>query len=212
MDEPIVISETCQEFLGIRYYKCGAYYQANGQRLHRVVWKAFNGSIPRRAHIHHDDLNKDHNWSGNLVCVEPAKHLEFHGRLRAGDSAAKMEMHARPSATQWHKSKAGRAWHKEQYERHCAKALHRKIARTCEHCGKSFKGTVAKNLFCSNACKSAARRASRADDELRICIQCAKPFKANRYTKIATCSRACGWITVAQKRTGVPRGKSSRNL
>jgi hypothetical protein len=209
MDEPVIISPTIQEFRGVRYYKCGRYYQANGQRLHRVVWKAANGSIPRGAHIHHKDLNVEHNWSDNLVCIEPREHLSYHGCLRAGESAVYAE-HARPSASQWHGSEEGIEWHRQQYERHCKDALHKKVERKCEYCGAVFQGIIRPNRFCSNACKSAARRAARADDETRTCIECGARFPANRYTKIRTCSRECGSAASARARTGVPQPKRGR--
>ena len=90
----IVISESAQEFLGVHvHYKCGIYFQRHGKRLHRVVWSHYNGTIPRRAHIHHRDLDTSNNHPDNLVCVTADEHLSFHGKLRAGQSADILSSH-----------------------------------------------------------------------------------------------------------------------
>ena len=120
----IVISETVQEFLGVRITSAASTISARGQRLHRVVWKHYNGSIPRRAHIHHRDLDTNNNQPDNLVCVTADEHLSFHGKLRAGESAVWLAEHARPSAAEWHGSDVGLAWHREQWERDCRTAMY----------------------------------------------------------------------------------------
>ena len=37
-ENPVIIGETCQKFLGDRYWLCGKYFQRQGKRLHRAVW------------------------------------------------------------------------------------------------------------------------------------------------------------------------------
>jgi len=63
----------------------------------------------------------------------------------------------------------------------------------CKHCGGAFliRWPYKPKLFCSNACKSAARRASGVDDIERSCPRCGKTFLANCYSKQIHCSREC---------------------
>lgn len=71
---------------------------------------------------------------------------------------------------------------------------HQPISLICENCGEVYE---TKNLsgsrFCSNACKSAYRRASGVDNETRTCQECGKKFEVNKYEKQTYCSRKCAW-------------------
>lgn len=196
----IVISETVQEFLGVSYYKCGIYYQRHGQRLHRVVWKHYNGSIPRRAHIHHRDLDTSNNQPDNLSCVTADEHLSFHGKLRGGESAARLAEHARPAASAWHGSTEGLAWHKKHWEQDCAATMYAREDRRCDQCGTSYaalKRSVER--FCTNACKSKWRRDDGRDNVERQCEGCRNTFLANRFKAGLYCSRECSDRFVAGK-------------
>ena len=63
----IVISDTIQEFNGVRYYKCGNYFQCEGIRLHREVYTYHKGKIPKGFHVHHKkDTNKNNIWQLQL--------------------------------------------------------------------------------------------------------------------------------------------------
>jgi hypothetical protein len=187
----IVISDTAQEFLGVRYYLCGSYFQRYGKRLHRVVWSHYNGSIPKRAHIHHRDLDIANNHPDNLVCVTADEHLSFHGRLRAGESAANLAEHARPSAVDWHGSEAGREWHREHWEQHCKSGLFRRVETPCANCSQKFDGLAGRSRFCSNACKSAYRRRMQIDVVERKCEKCASAFRSTKFKEQRYCSLAC---------------------
>lgn len=186
-----VISATVQEFLGVRYYQCGRYFQHCGKRLHRVVWQHFNGHIPKRAHIHHRDGDAFNNQPDNLVCVAADEHLSFHGKLRAGQSAD-IIAHTRPSAAAWHASAAGRAWHREHWERDCKEALYAREPRACDACGQQYDAIKRPaDRFCSGACKSKWRRDAGLDDVERKCEGCGSAFFANRFKLGAFCSRKC---------------------
>jgi hypothetical protein len=186
-----IVSPTVQEFRGVRYYLCGRYYQKCGQRLHRVVWQAHNGAIPRRAHIHHRDHNKHNNQPENLDCVRGEDHIAYHGRQRAGEFAVSLALHARPAAAEWHGSAEGKAWHREHWGKNCQN-LYRSVRLACDQCGSEFE-TIdhGRNRFCSNACKSAWRRDQLIDDVERKCGGCGVAFFANRYTDGLYCSRKC---------------------
>ena len=63
----------------------------------------------------------------------------------------------------------------------------------CERCGALYAvpWPYKPQRFCSNACKSADRRASRVDDVPRRCPRCGRLFAVNRYSKQMHCSREC---------------------
>jgi hypothetical protein len=178
------ISDTIQEFCGIRYYRCGHYFQRDGERLHRVVWETVNRqSIPDGWHVHHIDHDKTNNQPDNLTILPQSEHQAHHGSERTD-----FPPEARDAAREWHKSDEGRRWHAEHYQR-VKHRLHQKRPAICAHCYSEFK-TVG-GSYCSNACKSAARRASGVDDEKRTCEACGGAFTANRYSKSRACSRKC---------------------
>lgn len=64
------------------------------------------------------------------------------------------------------------------------------LSAVCERCSKQFE-SKSPGRFCSNACKSAWRRASGADNEQRQCTLCGDTFEVNRYSKVRFCSRSC---------------------
>lgn len=189
----IKVSETIQEFGGIRYYKCGRYFQKNGVRLHRVVWESINGPVPDGFHVHHADTDRSNNQITNLELKTSAKHISDH--VSESGHGARTIHHAIAAAPEWHRSPDGLEWHKRQYVEKCAIALAATVDKICHHCGKSYRANIAGKTtgkFCSNNCKSAFRLASGADIETRICVCCGAEFKVNKYWTTKTCSRSCG--------------------
>lgn len=185
---PTVISDTIQEFLGLRYYLCGNYFQREGVRLHRVVWSRTHGrEVPDGFHVHHDDEDRSNNDPDNLVLLPGPEHTSLHqtGHQR-GVPAVAIE-----AAKAWHGSEQGLAWHREHYAS-TADQLQRDASFICEQCAAPF---VAKargsNRFCCNGCKSEWRRRSGLDDVDRVCAECSASFRINRYRKTVTCSRTC---------------------
>lgn len=187
------------EFNGVMFCrdnKTGYYLNSNtSTRLHRAVWEYHNGTIPDGYEIHHIDHDKANNELGNLAMLTKEQHHKIHADEMTDDLRERLRRNlnetARPKASEWHKSEAGRAWHREQYKRK-QDQLHRAVERTCQWCGNKYI-TVdhGNNKFCSNRCKAAARRASGVDDEIRECIVCGESFTANRYSTGKTCSRKC---------------------
>jgi len=195
----IVISESIQEFNGERYYRCGKYFQRSGRRLHIAVWEDANGPVPAGHHIHHRDNDRAHNQLTNLQLKEARLHISDHQRgHRRALSEAALE-----AAALWHRSDQGRTWHREHYER-TAGCLHVDADMDCAHCGKRFSGRVnGLTRFCSNNCKTKARKASGVDDESRRCVHCGGAFTINKYASTKTCSRKCA----AALRVGERRGR-----
>ena len=127
------------------------------------------------------------------------EHMDLHQRL--GHSRG-IPPQAAVAAVGWHGSDAGRAWHAEHYAK-VGEAIHRTAEFACEHCGKLFVAEVTgRNRFCSNACKSYARKASGVDNEERACVVCGVRFVANRYVAKRTCSRACSGALSGSVRRG----------
>lgn len=165
------------------------------KRLHVYVWEFFNGEIPNGYQVHHKDFDKSNNELENLVLLSASEHMKLHGESwndeRYEKQIKNLNENARPKASKWHKSEAGREWHKEHYE-HMKAVLHKQAEFTCLNCGKAFKAqSMGQNKFCSNKCRAAFRRKSGVDNEIRQCEYCGKEFKVNKYAKTRTCSRSC---------------------
>uniref|UniRef100_A0AAU8KTB9 HNH nuclease domain-containing protein n=1 Tax=Pseudomonas phage vB_PaeS_FBPa53 TaxID=3231242 RepID=A0AAU8KTB9_9VIRU len=193
--DPIIISDTIQEFGGERYYKCGPYFQRDGKALHAAVWETHEGSVPDGFEVHHKDHDPANNRRANLELLEGSEHARHHAVQRGFGEAGKQHLEkARELAKEWHRSEEGREWHKDHY-RKMSDALHSREERTCEECGTLFLGLVGKperNRFCSAKCKAKARRRSGVDNELRTCCVCGTGFMINKYWTTMTCSRSCG--------------------
>lgn len=162
-----------------------------GKRLHRYVYEQYYGEIPKGYQVHHIDENKDNNDISNLKLMTISEHMKLHMAKRDKNKLREnLNKNARPKAIEWHKSKEGREWHKEQYSKYADK-FHKKYNYTCKQCGKRFETININSKFCSNKCKSKWRRDNHIDDEERICVICGKIFKTNKYEKTITCSRKC---------------------
>lgn len=203
-----------KEFNGAKYYrKPNGYYQRNagGKRgyLHRDVWEFHHGPIPGRYQIHHKDHDRSNCNIENLELLTTGCHLRYHWLCRHGADHTVLNEYlgkAREAAGRWHKSELGREWHRKHAKR--AWEQPRPVERVCPRCGKKHVSDkrVSKRGFCSAACQSAFRRASRKDNVDRVCGVCSSIFSANRYSKVSTCSRKCGGIQGAEKRTRVRAG------
>ena len=168
--------------------------------LHQEIWKAAHGPIPPGHQIHHRDHNPFNNDLANLVCLSREEHTAHHKadpkrptpaqRAAWTDSAPLRQARA----AEWHRSPEGRAWHQEHGR--SAWADRTPVSRDCDQCGTPFESITRRpdDRFCSNACKSAWRRANGVDDEQRVCAGCGAPFAANRYSKARCCSRKCAWV------------------
>lgn len=176
------------------YYLAGKpTYNGKRERLHVYVWRYFNGPVKDGYHVHHKDENKDNNDIENLTCIRGKTHTKYHllkySANHREEIAQNLARNARPKASEWHKSEAGRKWNKENaypvWET-------KETEHVCQFCGKNYMSLeMGHNLFCSNKCKSAWRRKSGVDDETRICSCCGKPFRSNKYANKQFCSREC---------------------
>lgn len=181
-----------------RYYVAGiADRQRGATRLHQDIWRLHNGDIPEGYHVHHDDGDHDNNDPSNLVAIPDCDHREHHvEERRASGQYVRPERlehleRIRPMASEWHSSSEGLAWHAENGKKSWETRTYRD--ETCEQCGKTYstRAVQSHDRFCSNACKSAWRRAAGLDDEDRTCEQCGATFRINKYSGTRNCSRRC---------------------
>jgi hypothetical protein len=188
-----------------RYFTCGT--GRAERRLHRQVWIDHFGAIPAGCHVHHKDCDITNNDIKNLECMPSSKHCRSHDStpaLRA--RRAEILVSVRDKAAAWHRSAAGRRWHREHAAKVIARIRKRKLFKRCKQCGRSYRVLFnkVKDAFCSRNCKAAARRKSRVDNESRVCLQCGKTFAVNRYSKTRCCGGPCaGRYRWAQRRAGL---------
>lgn len=175
------------------YYLSSKKIDGRRIRLHVYVWEKEHGKTPKGYAIHHKDENKKNNEIENLVLLKNEDHSVLHGSMLSNEARAAMAKRvteiAMPKAKEWHSSKNGHDWHRE----HALKQWENKGTKTykCMWCGRQFetKHDYAKtsNIFCSNNCKSAYRRASGVDDVTKICERCGNEYRSNKYQKTKYC-------------------------
>jgi hypothetical protein len=85
--------------------------------LHRYIWEKVNGEIPKGFLVHHDNGIFSDNRIENLCLVSHSKHLADHYKNYSQsfkDEKTKLLIEkAMPKAVEWHKSKEGQEWHKQ---------------------------------------------------------------------------------------------------
>jgi hypothetical protein len=163
------------------------------KRLHQEIWQDVNEcEIPDGFLVHHYDEDTLNNDPRNLVLVTAKGHAQHHVSPEKIEALKQHLEKARAAAAVWHGSEEGRAWHVEHAKRVYAR---RELATfACDHCGEDYETRDrGKNRFCSNKCKSRARRASGVDDVERQCAGCGEAFTVNKYEKTTCCSKKCAW-------------------
>jgi hypothetical protein len=190
------------------YFVAGIADRLKGRkRLHEDIWIDAHGSIPAGCHIHHRDHNPLNNDLTNLLCMTKEDHKDEHAEDRRGEcSPERLALldTIRPLAAEWHRTAEGLAWHAEHGRRSWDGRVYSE--QVCDHCGVDYltRASHGNERFCSNACKSAARRAAGLDTVERICAQCDAPYHVNRYSKGETCSKACGMKLSWKRRRTAP--------
>lgn len=174
------------------YFKCKYEY------LHRAVWSYYNGDIPKDYHIHHKDGNPLNNDISNLEAVDPVEHLSYHALKNniSEDFIKKIMAHRKSfvkKAPEWHRSKEGMDWHREHAKNSILKRFESTTTKRCDQCLSDFQTAIESAKFCSNKCKSKWRRDNGLDNVVKECVICGNVFTSNRYDKINTCSRSCGF-------------------
>lgn len=154
----------------------GHYRHAKGELLHRAIWKAHRGPIPRGCHIHHRDEDPGNNQLGNLVMLTPAEHDAEHGPRGF-----------RKLGHEWRSQRAKQNWKTRTWE-----------PFTCLHCGK--RGTTpykGRRKFCDSTCER--RYKSELAITERHCAQCGAAFRARDPRRIY-CGSACNDAAYQQRK------------
>lgn len=188
---------------------CGHHYQDGNRRaeerlLHRVKWIERNGPIPKGMCVHHinGDWTDDSPSNHALMSQSDHSRLTMTGLWNNPIHATKLEAGRQKGVQEakgWHKSDAGREWHRRHGKSVWAKVSKRKVLKRC-YCGQRFKCFEHHpRKYCSDRC-SERRRIKRM--ETRECVICDKPFAAFVHTSTKTCSRRCSaflkWRTVEE--------------
>jgi hypothetical protein len=165
--------------------------------MHIVVYESYNGKIPKNHHIHHMDGNRSNNSIENLKLMSTREHLSLHSSKPENvERARKHAEKIRPLTKAWHASKEGLEWHRN----HGIQGWENRdtFEMVCHHCGIRYITKVYHQIFCSNKCKSSARRACGIDNIEVDCEYCGKKFIKSKYSKSFACSIKCGakvsWI------------------
>ena len=162
--DPIVLDPLTQYFDGglYRLWPSETYYSRGGKKLHRDVWESAFGPIPRGCHIHHRDTNPANNALDNLECLPSSEHLSITWKYRP------ISQKTRDAAAEWHRSEAGRLWHRRHAKRQKSWTKWKREDRPCDFCGKVFKALIRKSgwsqRFCSLLCKAADYRRRNTTD------------------------------------------------
>lgn len=165
------------------------------KRLHVAVWEAHNGPVPHGMHVHHSTVDKGRNEIRDLELMSAAEHERWHAARMGEERRERMRENliskAVPASKAWHASEDGRRWHSEQAKRSWGNI--EPVEYSCSNCGKTFTSRKrypdGSNRFCCNACKSAFRRKSGADNVTKTCERCGDDFITNRYSKARFCQR-----------------------
>jgi hypothetical protein len=157
----IVISDTIQEFNGVRYYLCDKYFQHKGKRLHRAVWEHHNGPIPKGFHVHHKTHDRSKNDIEDLELLPKGHHLSHHSKInKSGEKGLRhMLDHVIPKAAEWHKTEAAKSVHSR-----IGKIIKQRYEKQCEVCGTTFTTAhMSRGKFCGGACKAKNLRRTRRE-------------------------------------------------
>ncbi|MGH3579505.1 MAG: HNH endonuclease signature motif containing protein, partial [Mycobacterium sp.] len=72
-----------------RYYSPHIGYRRKGvESLHREIWKAAHGPIPKGHEIHHTDHDWNNNEPANLVCLPGEDHRQHHRETSTANGSA----------------------------------------------------------------------------------------------------------------------------
>lgn len=160
------------QFKGVTYRLMGGrrkYYlsqsttnagRKNPKGLHVAIWEDATGkTVPPNHEINHKDSDTFNCEPDNLECLPKGVHRALPKRY--ADFGAQLEHleDIRPLAAKWHRSKAGREWHRKHAEESfrapgAAKPYSKVIPqkRICAWCGTEFLFRHHKAKFCCTRC------------------------------------------------------------
>lgn len=168
------------------------YYQKCGKFLHHYVWEKYHGQRKKGWCIHHIDGDFGNNKIENLEEITRKEHQGVKHKPEGSTLQKRQEWcdKIRNFASEWHKSEAGKEWHRKHAQEQNFGHLEYGTAK-CEVCRKEYIKKSIHQRFCSNACKSQFRRNNKLDEIEKICEFCQQKFYTNKYTNARFCSKQC---------------------
>lgn len=149
------------EFNGTKYRRMGGsrnYYlsqsttnfgRKNAKGLHVAIWEYHSGNkVLKGYEINHKDGNTFNFDKDNLECLPMLEHQRIPKNYNYKKQCAHLE-EIRPLASNWHKSEAGREWHKKNVYGSLKKEIH---YSSCYNCGNSFSTYFAGKIYCGRKC------------------------------------------------------------
>ena len=168
--DPVSLDPITQYFDGglYRLWPSEKYFSRGGKKLHRDVWAAAFGHIPKGCHIHHRDADPANNRLSNLECMDATEHFQITWENNRGSRKPSEHFSdaARAASAAWHASEEGRLWHRRHAERSQSWTKWRREPRPCASCGTEINAIVRNSghsqLYCGPNCRAAALRKRRA--------------------------------------------------
>lgn len=142
------------EFAGRTFHpQGGGYYrlaQANAY-LHREIYAALHGPIPKRYDIHHIDGDKENNSISNLACIPSSVHRAMH-QIEEWQTNRhhKMKYYASDAGIAAAIHSAVMSWE-----------IRKPLNKECCFCHETFHPMHPYAMYCSSKCKKAFYRKAR---------------------------------------------------
>lgn len=131
--------------------------KAEERLLHRLLWIAAFGPIPKGFDVHHKDENKQNNSLDNFELKPRSLHRRDHMLQLLGrdpvlrQKLVKQLLNARVNCHNWLHTDLGKDWARGQL----ARTREKLRDYVCAYCGVTFTASViARHKFCNRACAS----------------------------------------------------------
>jgi hypothetical protein len=203
--------DQCVEWGGRTWHLWKRGYYETNIRLHREIWMADHGPIPKGYDVHHKSGDKSDNRLANLELITRSEHSARHIAEKIGPYRAKALANAiatrRRNIEKLKKRRlrcimCGSIYHSGSRNptRYCSSACVEAARsgafagerRRCEYCGGIYSATKRVQRYCSKRCNHAATEARAAGRTVReiACASCGKSFQSVR-SNARFCSREC---------------------
>lgn len=172
--------DRCVEWGGKTWHSYkGWYYESAGLRLHREMWEAAHGPIPKGYDVHHKNEDKTDNRLENLELLTHSEHCALH-------AAAKFAPYREIALKNSLESQRRNADERE------------KRPLSCVVCGKTFfSRSRTPGRFCSSVCTETARSGA-FQGESRLCVRCGEPYEATKRAQ-KYCSKRCNALAAEER-------------
>jgi endogenous inhibitor of DNA gyrase (YacG/DUF329 family) len=203
--------DACIEWGGKVWHSYNGKHYQTMVYMHREVWEAANGPIPRGFHVHHKNHDQRDNRLENFELLSHSDHSRRHVDANLGPSRARAVKNAHAAMAR-NRELRRKAVHKcvvcngayHSAAKHpagfcssrCLESARSNAFtgdnRLCEHCGTGYTATRRVQRFCSKRCNAHATEARAATLEVRdvACADCGTVFQSKR-ANARFCGRPC---------------------